>query len=222
MKLLTTALILLVLSTTSGRSQSPPQARELKTFHFRWSEHLADELDYKHTITTATELSSQERRDLLTFILDRFKHPVSEKYEFMFEGLTDKELRQIAGDTRIQFLDLNGDGKKEIIAQGNGVGACGATGNCIVLVLQSTPKGWKVLLDSFRLGDSSSGFEKIRVMDTSTSSYRDIVLASHVSASERTLEVFRFSNGRYRRSDCYYYRVNESLKNPEISHGCGE
>jgi len=192
--------------------------------HFRWSERLAHELDYKHTIGNAKELSTEERRKLLAFVLTRFKHPVNRHDAEMFENISDEQMRRLAADTRIELLDLNGDGTNEIIAQGNGLGPCGGTGNCIVMVLQNTPVGWKCLLDS-RAGQLGGGFEKIRVLETETNGFRDIVLASHVSATDRTLGLFRYSDGRYRRSECYYATTQpaghpDGLQHPEISSGC--
>lgn len=203
---------------------NPQAASQSSSGHFRWSERLAHELSYQHTIATAKELMPEERASLLGFILNRFQHPASRHDADMFEDMSNKELRKLALDTRIEFYDLNGDGKNEIIAQGNGLGACGGTGNCVVLVLQSTPTGFQILLDS-RAGKFGRGFEKIRIMESRTNGYRDIVLASHVSASDRTLEVFRFKSGEYRRSGCFYSTVwsadhPEGLKNPDISHGC--
>ena len=208
---------------SAAHPQVPSQSHK---DHFRWSERLAHELDYQHTIATAKELTPEERAALFGFILNRFQHPVSSHDAEMFEDLSEKELRKLASDTRIEFFDLKGDGKNEIIAQGNGFGACGGTGNCIVLVLQSTSTGFQIVLDS-REGKFGSGYEKIRVLDSSTNGFRDIVLATHDSASDRTLEVFRFRDGRYRRSDCFTSTVwspdhPEGLEQPEISHGCGE
>jgi len=194
--------------------------------HFRWSERRAHELSYEHTASNAGELTPKERTALITFLLDRFKHPTSSHDADMFEGIPDEEMRKLAAQTRIELADLNGDSKKEIIAQGNGLGPCGGTGNCIVLVMRTTQKGFELLLDS-RAGEYGGGFEKIRVLETATSGFRDIVLASHVSASDRTLEVFRFTGGKYRRSACYYSTLMpagypEGLKQPEISRGCPE
>ncbi len=191
--------------------------------HFR-SERIAHELDYKHTIATAKELLPKERAKLLAFVLDRFQHPVNAHDEDMFGRISDNEIRKLAGDTRIEFVDLDGDGTDEIIAQGNGLGACGGTGNCIVLVLKSTPVGWETLLDS-RAGKFGGGFEKIRVMDTVTDGFRDVVLGSHVSAGDRTLEVFRYAGGRYTRSECYYATMtpngfDEGREFYDISRGC--
>ena len=191
---------------------------------FRWSERLAHELSYQNTIANAKEVTPEERKELLEFVFNRFKHPINSHDAEMFEDISDDQLRRLAADTRIQPFDLNGDSKAEIIAQGNGLGPCGATGNCIVLVLKITPEGIETLLDS-RAGKSGGGFEKIRVLDTSTNGFRDIVLASHVSASDRTLEVFRFVGGKYQKSACYYATTQpagypEGLQQPVISRGC--
>src|ERR1039457_1123596 len=87
--------------------------------HFRWSERLAHELSYRHTIANARELTPTERTNQITFVLDRFKHPVNKHDAGMFEGIPDEQLRKLAADTRIELVDLNGDGTNEIIAQGN-------------------------------------------------------------------------------------------------------
>jgi hypothetical protein len=205
-------LVSLLLSGTILAQTPTPSAPA----HFRWSEHLAHELDYKHTIATAKELSPEERAEMLAFVLNRFKHPVGTHDAEMFEDISNRKMLKLAGDTRIESVNLDGDGATEIIAQGNGLGPCGATGNCVLMVLQSTPAGWKVLLDT-RAGKDGHGVEKIRLMDTVTNGFHDIVLASHVSATERDLEVFRFSAGKYRRSACYYARVEEGRSPYDIS-----
>ncbi|HUY95393.1 MAG TPA: hypothetical protein VMU71_08845 [Terracidiphilus sp.] len=192
--------------------------------HFRWSERLAHELSYQHTIANAKELTSAERKDLLAFVLNRFENPFNSFDAEMFEGISKDRMRKLAANTRIELIDLNGDGKDEIIAQGNGLGPCGGTGNCIVLVLQRGPEGIRILLDS-ESDKTASGFEKIRILDTSTNGFRDIVLATHDSASDRTLEVFQFADGKYRMSRCYYATtqprgIPEGLRNPVITLGC--
>ena len=200
---------------------SPPTNDGAK--HFYWSETNAHELDYEHTIATAKDLSQQERKDLLTFVLDRFHHPVNAHDEEMFEDISDDQMRKLAADTRIESVDLNGNGKKEIIAQGNGLGPCGGTGNCIVLVLQSTDAGWRTLLDS-RAGKLGGGFEKIRVLGSTSNGFRDIVLASHDSADERTAILYRYDKGQYLEYQCYhinwstfaggYHRLSEPQTGP--------
>src|SRR5579862_4331975 len=90
--------------------------------HFHWSERLAHELDYKNTIAVASKLTQKGRAELLAFVLDRFEHPINSHDADMFEGISDKQVQKLAAQTRIELDDLNGDGKAEIIAQGNGLG----------------------------------------------------------------------------------------------------
>ena len=97
-------------------------------------------------------------------------------------GLQDLSFLEI--DERPGYGFSRCNGKKEIIAQGNGLGPCGGTGNCIVMVLQRAPTRWRTLLDT--QAQLKGRFEKIRVLDAFTDGCRDIVVASHVSACERT------------------------------------
>jgi hypothetical protein len=170
--------------------------------HFYWSETKAHELDYKHTIATADELSPVERKNLLAFMFNRFRSRPKEHQESMFEGIPDDQLRRLAANTRIEFVDLNGDETRQIIAQGNGIGPCGATGNCIVMLLEKTLTGWKTLLDTH--AQFGGGFEKIRMLDTFTNGYRNIVLADHDSACKRTASVLTYDKKRYRERECYH------------------
>jgi hypothetical protein len=186
---------------TAAACQTGPASTNVAN-HFRWSETKAHELDYEHTIATAKELSPKERNDLLTLVLNRFRIPKKAHDGAISDDIPDDQLRNLAADTRIEFVDLNGNGNKEVIAQGNGLGPCGGTGNCIVMVLQSTPTGWKTLLDTH--AQFGGGFEKIRVLDTSTNGYRDIVVAAHDSACERTALVLSYDNKQYRERQCYH------------------
>jgi hypothetical protein len=193
------AVLIAAFALAASCQTKPPTKVEAKQFH--WSEGLAHELNYEHTIATANELSIPERNKLLAFMLNRFQNPSNAHDAVMFEVFSDIQLRKLAADTRIEFVDLNGVGDKEIIVQGNGLGPCGATGNCIAMVLQITSTGWKTLLDTH--AQFSRGFEKIRVLDTSTNGYRDIVVATHDSACERTALVLAYDDEHYRERECY-------------------
>jgi len=170
--------------------------------HFSWSETKAHELDYNNTIATAKELSPKERSALITFMLNRYEHPTNTHDQTWSEDTPEDAIRKLAADTRVEFVDLNGDGKDEIVAQGNGLGPCGGTGNCLVMVLQSTSAGWETLLDTH--AQFGGGFEKIRVLDTLTNGYRDIVVADHDSACERTALVLAYDGKQYRERDCHH------------------
>jgi len=120
----------------------------------------------------------------------------------LLEDLTEEQVQVLAEETRIELVDLNGDGKPEIIAQANGLGPCGGTGNCIFWVFERTADGLKLLLNT---NDRSQlTFENILIRPWSTNGYRDIVLGSHSNASSRNLVWFQFTRGAYRIHGCYY------------------
>jgi hypothetical protein len=180
--------------------------------HFRWSERQAHELDYNHTIHNSTVLTPEEKKSLIDVIVQTLKR--------VDEDMTDDERFKLAPETRIEFVDLNGDGRPEVIAQANGLGPCGGTGNCIFWVFQLMPSGTRVLLDSTLEGGIT--FELVTVRPWMTNGFNDIVLASHSSATARNIVWFRYTNGSYRPSRCYYLSWigdhGESLNNPDISN----
>jgi hypothetical protein len=99
-----TALALLLTFTLTGSaiSQTEPSTNETSK-HFRWSERQAHELDYQRTIESSTELSAEQKEALLKIIVAQLRHET-------FEGTTERGLQRLAYETRIEFVDLNGDG----------------------------------------------------------------------------------------------------------------
>ena len=165
--------------------------------HFRWSEAQAHELDYGRTIRKDPDLSLADKEALTKVLVQQLKRDDS-----LVEDLTEKQVRTLAEETRIELVDLNGDGKPEIIAQANGLGPCGGTGNCIFWIFERTSDVLKLLLNT---NDRSPVmFEKILIRPWSTNGYRDIVLGSHSNASSRNLVWLRFTRGAYRIHACYY------------------
>jgi hypothetical protein len=164
--------------------------------HFRWSEAQSHELDYGRTIKTSTDLSAAEKVALTGVVMQQLK------LEGDLEDMTEKQARILTGETRVEFVDLNGDGKPEIIAQANGLGPCGGTGNCIFWIFERTADGLKPLLDT--TARTQVTFEKILIRPWSTNGYRDIVLGSHSNANSRNLVWFQFTRGVYRIHACYY------------------
>jgi hypothetical protein len=210
MKSSVTAFLLLLLPAFVVAQNTSPS--ESAPSYFRWSERQAHELDYDHTIRKSTVLTPEEKKSLIDAIVQTLKRDEE-------DDLTESEQLHLASETRIEFVDLNGDGRPEVIAQANGLGPCGGTGNCIFWVFQLTLSGARVLLDSTLAGRTT--FELVTVRPWMTNGFADIVLASHSSATARNITWFRYANGRYRPSACYYLsRVGdrgEPLKDPDIS-----
>jgi hypothetical protein len=195
----TTPLILSICMVLAGtllgqRQKAAPEGPE----HFRWSEGTAHELDTRHTIKSAADLNAYQKAKLTDAVVRQLKSHQSLN-EF-FVGMPEKKLHDLAADTRIELIDLNGDGMPEVIAQAQGLGPCGGTGNCIFWIFQMRPTGIVLLLDTFQ---SEAGFRAIAVRPWSTDGFRDIVLGSHGSATTRNIVWYRYSMDRYRSWKCY-------------------
>jgi hypothetical protein len=209
MKRIIPALLLLLVASfvTAQRSTISRAAPS----HFRWSERQAHELDYDHTIHNSTALTPEEKKSFIDLIVQTLKR--------IDEEMTDDERFKLASETRIEFVDLNGDGRPEVIAEANGLGPCGAS-NCVFWIFQLTPSGTKVLLDSTL--DGGTIYELVTIRPWMTNGFKDIVLASHSSATARNIVWYRYTNGSYRPSHCYYLSWigdhGEPLENPDISN----
>jgi hypothetical protein len=175
--------------------------------HFRWSERAASELDYQHMLRNATEISPDERKALLHDVVGSLKQIYAKDPDA--DRISNRKLRELAGDTRIRLVDLTGLGSRDLIAQANGLGPCGGTGNCVIWFFELTQQGPRLLLDSSKSGGA---FEVVTIRPWSTNGYKDIVLGAHESASERILVWYKYSNGNYKMSSCYNLSTTNGLQ----------
>jgi hypothetical protein len=111
--------------------------------------------------------------------------------------LSAQELQDFALRTRIKMVDLNNDGKPEIIAQGSDPYNCSPTGNCPFWVFQKGASGYASLLESFG--------QVYTIENHRTNGYRDLVVAMHGSATQQTVYFFRFEKGGYLQAACYEF-----------------
>lgn len=174
------------------QQSAPTPKAHRSTFHWKASE--AQELGSEDRIKELKSLDLVERAALIKAIAKQLRPQMTD-----LEIHSEKELRNVTADTRVKFIDLNGDGVPEVIAQAWEMKAgCGATGNCPIWVFSKSDNGYKLLL-----GGDGWTFQIFTVQPTVTNGYHDLVLGFHDSASEKTLEVYRFKNGKYRRDECY-------------------
>jgi hypothetical protein len=159
-------------------------------------------------VGNSRELSVAERRQLV--------HAIAEDIKTVMDAGANASA--LALKTRVKFIDLNGDGRPEVIAQPVGMeSGCGATGNCPFWVFERISAGYKLILRS------DGGFQVFTIEPTATNGFSDIILGTHDSASERTLYVFRYGQGRYRPWVCYnanwwtYEGGFHKLKEPRIT-----
>jgi hypothetical protein len=161
---------------------------------FCWDQRTASELDYHKRLNNTIGLTTDERQSLIAAVAAQLKKSRVADPE-MFGDLSDADIRRLAPVTNVQLADLNGGASRTFILKSYGAKLCGAVGNCLIWIYEMTPQGPRPLLES--------GGQVITVRDDSTNGYRDIVIGTHNSASERTLLHYQYASGRYRRVGCY-------------------
>jgi hypothetical protein len=178
-----------------GQGASSPDRSRIS---FRWIERGARGLDHSQTIQASRELGTAEKESLIEALAAQLR-----PYKVDLQIGSEKELRRIVLTTRVKLVDLNNDGDAEVLAQAFGIKAgCGASGNCPFWVFQKMPNGFKKILDS-RNKEGIGGIEVITISPDHTQGFRDLVFGTHDSAAERTLFIYRYHQGLYRRSECY-------------------
>jgi len=108
----------------------------------------------------------------------------------------------------ITLIDLNGDGKPEVIVRQSG-SFCSATGNCQTFVLTKKDGKYVELLEEVA--------QTYAIPGQSTGGFKDFVLGFHNSAEESALILFRMAEGRYQEvGGCSARR--EYLGDPQGKH----
>ena len=102
----------------------------------------------------------------------------------------------------ILYLDLNRDGRKEILARAIGIPFCGAVGNCDSFVLQRTKKGLRLLLHADDYVDATEMGKQ--VVSKRSNGYLDIVTLGHFSASETSYTTYKYNGKKYVEASCRY------------------
>src|SRR6266702_6030456 len=136
-------ILLLAIGVVGQNAQKQPRAAL-----FHWDYKQAQEIFSQQSVSNSKDLSPQERSALTSAIAAQLRPRMAD-----LEIGSERELREIAAATRIKFIDLDGDGIPEIMAQELGLKAgCGATGNCPFWIFQRSKRGYSVLLHRCRGG----------------------------------------------------------------------
>lgn len=99
-------------------------------------------------------------------------------------------------------VDLNRDGKKEILVRGKNFQLCSAVGNCGLWVFEKTGSRFKKLLSRSDYVDISELGEQ--VLRSGTKGYADLLLKEHFSAAETGFYTYEFNGRQYVVSRCMY------------------
>jgi hypothetical protein len=170
---------------------------------FHWDAKKSHELVRKDAIRFAKELSPADRTLLIRAIAAKFRSRMAD-----LDIASEKQLLSVAADTRIELVDLDGDGTPEVLAQSWADETCGAVGNCLFWIFKKTNTGYQSILNG--------GAQTFSVEDTNTNGFRDVTLGLHDSAIESRLYLYRFNDGRYRKYGCYDAKWAKELGGPML------
>jgi hypothetical protein len=184
--------------------------------NFQWDWRHSEALTPKQSLQHA-KVSGAERAAIARAIAEQLKPDMGG-----LGGMTEQELEDVALDTPVKLIDLNGDGTPEVIAQGTfQEGGCSPTGNCRFWVFQKAGDEYKLLI-------SRGAIQSFTIQPTRSNGYSDLVVRMHGSATESTLRLLQYRDGTYHEAGCYdaNWSVSEDgtvrvLKEPRLTP-CGE
>lgn len=193
--------------------QSGRAASSSKCLRLVWDWRKANELSWKQSISRIENLAPAERQRLIVAIARQLRS--------LAAGLgigSEEEMRATATQTRIKYVDLNGDGTPEVIAQAGGEkSGCSPTGNCMFWVLYRRGGKYNILLEAEA--------QTFTVRSSRSINFFDIVLTRHGSAFESEVTVYKFNGSSYGECGCYtaqWARLGDDgeqhrLKEPQIT-----
>ena len=174
----------------------------------RWDWRHSQELTRQQSISRNKKLSPPERNRLIDAIVKQLPADLG----------SEEELKKIAAESRIEYIDLNNDGKKEVIVQAGSDSLCSPTGNCPFWAFEKHDGEYRLLLN-----DEAQTFT---LQPERTNGFQNLVLTRHGSAFSSDGEEFRFSDGQYRQTASFgieWYSRNHDgaydhpLKAPRIT-----
>jgi hypothetical protein len=144
-----------------------------------WNWHHAEELSLKQSVGRNLRISPAERKRLIAAIAAQTSDAETPA----------AESRKAALDARIKYVDLNGDGRPEVIVQSASRDACSPTGNCPFWIFRLQNGRYEVILD----GEAQT----FTVQPARSHGFRDIALTRHASAFASDGLEFRFDGQKY-------------------------
>jgi hypothetical protein len=184
------------------------QINHSDTFHY--DPHAWQELRWRQSLRRLN-LAPALKADLIETIIEQMREDGFEE-DSETGHLSKEQLRDIAAETRVAFVDLAGHGNNEVIAQAGGEkSGCSPTGNCPFWVLRRQRDGYHVILDA----ESAQTFT---IQPHRTHGLRDLVLSMHGSATDSTLTLYKFNGSSYGDVACYDENWETADENGDFHH----
>jgi hypothetical protein len=124
--------------------------------------------------------------------------------------VNDKTFKEWEADARdsldcalmldVKELDLNRNGRKEILLRGNNSNLCSPVGNCGFWIYEKKGRKYRKLLASTDFWEITAMGEQVK--KSTTNGYFDILLKGHFTASDTTYDVYEFNGTKYKQSKC--------------------
>jgi hypothetical protein len=155
-------------------------------------------------------------RGLLIRMLKNVEMPPNEQEQ----ALREAEHREggISSIFCAEAVDLNRDGRRDLLIHNAAGLYCGGMHNCTVWVYRRMNKGYQMLLE-----DEGGYLLPIIALRTSTNGYRDIRVQYHDGANYE-ITIYKFDGRRYRAHECFtetrIYVGRNRGKNKYIRHKC--
>lgn len=100
----------------------------------------------------------------------------------------------------VKKIDLNRDGRAEILLRGNNSNLCSPVGNCAFWIYEKKDGKYRKLLASTDFWEITEMGDQIQTRRTND--YSDILLKGHFTASDTTYELYKFDGTKYKQSKC--------------------
>ena len=156
---------------------------------FTWDWHTQQVMGREDpSVGNTSKLKEADRTALIDAITARLQKPMTDR------GFDDDRIREIASTARIRLVDL-GKGNAVVLATSISMeGGCDGT-NCPFWIFQNSPDGYISLLDTVAASYT--------IQPDSTNGFSDLVMMRHVSASESSLTLYHYGDGKYVDAGCY-------------------
>ena len=146
----------------------------------KWNYRHSDELSWKQSISRNKRISASERA--------RLSKAISQAVDD--ESVPPEKLKTVVDESRIKYLDLNGDKQPEVIVQAGSDDYCSPTGNCSFWVFRRAGDEYELLL-------AARATQTYTVQPSSSHGLHDLILTQHGSAFESGGFEYRFDGNTY-------------------------
>lgn len=145
---------------------------------------------------SSIEVPEELARQLLIRMLRNLETPPNENEQEQLIREAGNRRGGISGIFCAKAVDLDGDGRKDLLIYNAAGDYCGGMHNCTVWAYRHTNRGYQMLLE-----DEGGYLVPIMALRTSSNGYRDIRIQYHDGANYE-ITIYKYDGRRYRARIC--------------------